>query len=402
MAAFELKTFIDIIDAVREELKIQSTDTVTTQRIKRDINMVYVNEVIAKNRWKWLRDKIDLRSERALTTGTAAVTLDSREVTLSATVANSLRGQFFSVQGDSDRYRISQHTAGSASFTLEVAYASTTNATVSYKIWTDSIPLPSEAREVIQAYIDKSQVPLEGWGQQDFIDHVLMLPDEEGRPRIYTTNEYINPNPYAAVVGIPAISTRASNGLVKTLVYAADVSSFLEAGDRVEVIGAGIDSYNGRFVISSVTTDTITYTGTKILKQTTTADAGITLLLADNRGTDETYRDILIHPAIDDQNHLVHVNYIKNVKPMEADSDEPVLPIEDRIVLLYGALHKAWSRERNTEEAARNRQLFVAKLSLMLGKLDDSTDTAKLRISKTYLSVKRNMNRFWLDFRRFD
>jgi hypothetical protein len=44
MAIYELKTFKDIIDAVREELKIQSTDTETINRIKRNINTLYISQ----------------------------------------------------------------------------------------------------------------------------------------------------------------------------------------------------------------------------------------------------------------------------------------------------------------------------------------------------------------------
>lgn len=402
MAAYELKTFIDIVDAVREELKIQASDTVTIQRIKRDINMVYLNEVIAKEQWKWLRGRIDLRTERAITDGTADVTLDSRIVTLTDAPSDSVKGYYFSVDSETDRYRIARHAAGDTEIELEVEYNGTTNSAVTYKIWTDSIPLPAEAREVSSVYLDKSQTPLEGQGLFDFRRHVLMLPTEEGRPRQYTTDEYINPSPYSEIVGLPTISTRGSDGLVKSIVFGMDVSDFLEVGDRIEVSGASISSYNGRFIISSVNTDTITYTGTKILNQSQTADAGLEIKIAENTGTDEKYRNILVHPSIDDENHLLHVDYIRDVKPLEADSDEPVLPISDRIVLLYGALVKAWSRERNPEEANRNISLFSGKLAEMRGHLDDSTDSVKLQVSKTYLSVKRNIRRFLFDFRRMD
>ena len=51
MAIFELRTFDDVIQAVREELKIQSTDTVSINRIKRNINSVYLDEVVPAEQW---------------------------------------------------------------------------------------------------------------------------------------------------------------------------------------------------------------------------------------------------------------------------------------------------------------------------------------------------------------
>ncbi len=46
MAAYEVKTFADIVSAVREELKIQSTDTTSVNRIKRNINVAYLQRVL--------------------------------------------------------------------------------------------------------------------------------------------------------------------------------------------------------------------------------------------------------------------------------------------------------------------------------------------------------------------
>jgi hypothetical protein len=54
MAAYKLLDFADIIDAVMEELKLQDSDTVSKNRIKRIINMVYLDEVVPASRWYWL------------------------------------------------------------------------------------------------------------------------------------------------------------------------------------------------------------------------------------------------------------------------------------------------------------------------------------------------------------
>ena len=402
MAAIEVKTFKDIVDMVREEVKIQPSDTITIPRIKRDVNMVYLNEVVSKERWKWARDKVDLTTQKVISTGTAAIFEGGRIVTLTDAPTKSVAGYFFSITSDQDRYRIAKHTANSTTVELETTYAKTDNATATFKIWTDSVPLPADCRETVQVWTDLTQTPMENWGLQDFRESAQLIPSEEGRPRIYTTNEYVDPVPYAAVAGVSLSATRASNGLVKTIVFASDVSSFYEVGDRIEINGSTSKTYNGRFVVSSVSTATITYTGTVNLNEATVADVGIAADLQDRAKNPERYRELLIHPAVDTESWLLHADYIKEVPPLEADADEPLMPIEDRAVLVYGALVKAWSRERNMEEAQRNTSLFTAKLGAMRGDLDDSTDAAKLRIDKRYLSIKRNLARFRFDFRRFD
>ncbi|MCK5016136.1 MAG: hypothetical protein KAS32_03610, partial [Candidatus Peribacteraceae bacterium] len=190
----------------------------------------------------------------------------------------------------------------------------------------------------------------------------------------------------------------------KTLTFAADPSSYYSAADRIEVVGATIKTYNGRFVVSSVdaSNNQITYTGAVPLTQSSTADGGITLQAEINETNTSRYRELLIHPSISTESHNIHIDYIKQVIAMENDADEPLIPLEDRAILLYGALHKAWARERNPEEAARNLQLFAGKIVQMRGDLDESTDHVTLMVSKHYLGTKRNRMRFPLNFKRFD
>ena len=396
MAAIQLKTFKDIVDAVREELKIQASDTVTIPRIKRDINIIYLNEVIPQERWKWLRGKIDLNQQAAFEDSNVTVTQGSRIVTLTTAPTDSKEGYLFSLANRSEIYRIAKHTAGSTTVELESDYVESTSSSASVQIWTDAIPLPSDCRETVQVYTDLDSRPLEHDGLQMFRNKVLLGPKEEGRPRTYTTTDYVDPDRYSVVSGAPAITDRGSEGLIKTLTFAADPSSFYEVGDHIEVSGATIKTYNGRYVVSSVDSsgNTITYTGTVPLKEATTADGGISIELQNVPGNSERYREMLIHPSINDKQTTIHIDYIKEAAPMEADNDEPLLPIEDRVILLYGALVRAWSRERNPEEANRNAVLYTNKLASMQGKLDDSTDYVRLQVNKTYLSTKRNRSKY--------
>jgi hypothetical protein len=393
MAIYRVKTFADIYEAVREELKVQSADTVAVQRIKRDVNMIYEQEVVPYDHWQWLRGKIDLTHKTYYNTGTATVTQGSVTVTLSAAVTENKTGYYFSLQGQIEIYKIAKHTAGSATLTLESTYTQATASGASYRIWTDRIVLPSDCRETIAVTHDYSTTPMWSLGLQSFIEHKAAYPKGERRPEYYTTADYTDPAPYSVIGSLPALSTRASAGLIKTLVFAADVSSFLREGDFIEVSASTNYTYNGRFKVASVSTTTVTYTATVPLQESATADVALVTKIKNSENDAERYREMFVFPSMYSTDVMLHVDYMKEVKPLENDLDEPLMPIEDRTVLVYGALSRAWIRHGDSEEAARNLQLYERKIMKMLGKLNDSTDMPQLVVSKTYLRSKRTSPR---------
>ena len=83
MSVYQLKDFSDIYTAMLEELKIQSTDTVNVNRIKRIINEVYIDEVAPFKRWWWLAGHTDVTIKPYYANGTCEVTPLSTTVTLS-------------------------------------------------------------------------------------------------------------------------------------------------------------------------------------------------------------------------------------------------------------------------------------------------------------------------------
>ncbi len=109
--------------------------------------------------------------------------------------------------------------------------------------------------------------------------------------------------------------------------------------------------------------------------------------------TDESesdrYRQMLVYPAITDEAVTLTIDYMKEVSPLLDDADEPLMPVEDRIILVYGALSRAWSRERNPEEAARNYALYQARLQRMAGKIEEGFDKPQIVMGNRYLAAKR-------------
>jgi hypothetical protein len=101
--------------------------------------------------WYWLRKATPgILTLQPATAPTAAVTLNSQAVTLSATVSPSLVGQFFNIPGDGgDYYIISAHTSGTAAVTLDSPYTGSTNAAATARIAPLEYQLASDVEKVL-------------------------------------------------------------------------------------------------------------------------------------------------------------------------------------------------------------------------------------------------------------
>lgn len=391
---YQLKTFSDIYTAVREELGVQVGDIISLNKIKRTINMIYIDEIVSDTNWKWLSGVTNVTHEPYISAGTAVATSGSTTVVLTNAPAISRQGHYFAVNDYNEIYRIAQHTAGSTTVTLEVPYTGNSVTTAGYKIWTDRIPLPANLRETIKVTHSFQDVPLEAAGLQKYREIVSAGPKLEGRPFFYCTNNYTNPTPYSSIVGLPSISTRASSGLVKTLTFVSDVSTYLKEGYQIEIFGSPEYSYNGRYVVSSVSGTTITYTGKVSIQEAAISDIYMSVNLLNNATASEDFRDLMVHPSVFNARTTLQVDYSKMVMPLELDTDEPLVPYGDRTIIFYGALSLLWSSiGRNPEEGQRNQSLFERKLAAMMGKTEDSFDSPVLRPSKNYLATKRAPSR---------
>lgn len=407
MAIYQYKTFADIYTAVIESAKIQSGDTESVKRIKRFINGYYMNEVVPRANWPWLRDSLDVSLD-AKNTGTCAVTAGSTTLTLSAAPTGSRKGHLIAVDGVNEVYRIAQHTSASTTVTLATPYTGSTDASVSYTSWNDRLALPVDCKETAQVRHDFDSVPLEGLGYERLVRQMAQDGQAEGYPVAYSTVDYADPAPYAAIASLPASTYRSSAGLVKTIVFAANVSSYLAAGDRIEISAAGHYSYNGRWVVSAVSTttltsDTITFTSLVPYAESSTADASVSVQALSQQTGLERYRQLILWPAIVDTRLTLHVDYLRMVRPLEDDDDEPLLPMEDRAVLVYAGQSFAWgSLNRNPEEEAKYKGEAETKLGRMAGKLSDSLDYPRIVADPGYMASKRRRNRVSRSWTRTD
>lgn len=292
-----LVDYEDLYTAILEELKIPSSDGTTLARIKRDINIVYLNHVIPfkPRAWWWLEQKTDITTLAKIDTGTLTATADSTTITFSSAPTIDLDGYYVKFSGYPDIVKISAHTAGVATATLETAWCNDTVTAGAYKAWKDFAALPSTMKEVVVVTHDRRSVPVDAVHNAKFTEVRARYPETEGYPTMYNTGD------------------------------------FNASGDRI----------------------------------------------------------IRWYPACwEDRVHL-HVEGRQEATALSAAADEPLMPVEDRIVIFYGACSRAWSRERNDSESQKNWALFMQKLGEMAGKSGDAPQITEMLTDPDYLVRKR-------------
>lgn len=395
----ELRTFKQIQDQIMGLMKYQSTDAVSRERIKGDIQRAYLTEVMPYHEWPWLRSKVQVQADAYFATGTASVTQGAVTVTLTEVVLDTRAGYLFSVDGSNVSYRIKSHAPGSSTLVLDVPYTDQTNSAIKFKIWNDTIPLPSEVVELIEATHPFLIQPLTGVGIQELTRLAATGPKSEGRPFYCSLGDWVDPAPYSSVTGMPASASRSSNGLVRGIIFSGTLGSsasnlLLQVGDRISVTSAGSYHYNIEAIVSSVSTtnvpnDTITYTALSNFSEASTIDSGITVQKLNSEGY-EKQRLLHIYPSIYNAKTTLTISYTKEAQPLVDDLDEPSIPLADRVILFWLGLSYAYSRERNEEQSIMYRTMAEARLARMAGNTNESTDKLSITLSKNYLNAKRN------------
>lgn len=189
MAAIQILDFEDIYTAIIEMLKIQSTDTTTINRIKRDINISY-EDIISRQNWWWNRSVTTLQLPVAIETGTISCTSGSVNITFSSAPAASTVGYKIKFAGSIEVYTIATHTAAATAATLNVAYIDDTDTAVEYTLWKDFVQLPTDCKETVIVQHQYYNQPIEAVGLSDFRRLVAQQPDREGPPMYYTTDDF--------------------------------------------------------------------------------------------------------------------------------------------------------------------------------------------------------------------
>jgi len=84
--------------------------------------------------WWWLNKEGNLILQPTYDTGTVSVTNNSNAITFSASITDSMAGRHFRVENTGSIYKISAHTAGTDTGTLDSVYTEDTNSAANYKL----------------------------------------------------------------------------------------------------------------------------------------------------------------------------------------------------------------------------------------------------------------------------
>lgn len=388
---YEIRTFNDVVRAVLETLKIQSTDTQSINRIKRNINMVYLNHVVpASNSWDWLNDTVSLSVEPYFDGGTASVQQNVSVVELTQAPATSMVGKFFSIDNHNEIYRIALHAANSTTVILEGLYNGATNAEARYKIWSDKVVLPSDCMKVRDVISTNAVMPLQGLSLQQFRKHQVSGGALIGSPSYYCEGGQEDPSPYVSITDLPSIAGRASTGLVKTITFNANITNYVSVGDRIHIECPNSYDYTGDFIVSAVSGADLSYTAKTATTESYTADTSI-VVMAVNIQNVSPARHLLVYPSIQHRNQRINliVDYQKFPSELIADSDEPLIPREHRSVLFFGAMWLSSDRETDLERADRYQSLMAAEIQRMITRGSSTPKTPTIRVSNSYLRTKQ-------------
>lgn len=99
---------------------------------------------------------------------------------------------------------------------------------------------------------------------------------------------------------------------------------------------------------------------------------------------DEDSKTIRLYPGIPDAAYNLHIRYIRRPDPLVEDSDEPEMPIPNRIMVAYYAIAMMFSRDRNNETFAQFNILYNQQLQKMKAHFFKTDDVPRLTMTRNY------------------
>jgi hypothetical protein len=119
-------TLLTAAQEVGAQLGLDETQTSTRTLIDRWLDLSYL-DIVGDYRWSWLQNRESISSETDYTTGTVSVNSGSSTLTFSATIAVSQANRYIQFSSANDWYKITAHTAGTDTATIERNYIQTSD-----------------------------------------------------------------------------------------------------------------------------------------------------------------------------------------------------------------------------------------------------------------------------------
>jgi hypothetical protein len=140
-----------ILTRCMNSLRLPESNTTQQTRVLDILNEVY-RDILAKYTWYWLVKRQVFNTTAKVTTGTIDVASGNAQATLSASPGVVLTGRKLVIPSnasDSATYRVSDSMATFSTLSLDAAYTGQTEASASYRLYTDEYSLATDSGRVL-------------------------------------------------------------------------------------------------------------------------------------------------------------------------------------------------------------------------------------------------------------
>lgn len=152
----KLENFDDIVNMAIQRCKGFSARESDINLMKGFINEVY-SMILKQKQWPFAKMDRSFVFDLPVTTGTVAVTLDSRVITFTGlTLDKTYLGRSISIDNTLTLYRIIGINTVSNSAYLDTSYVDQTKANATFKIFQYEFPIPPDCSSIEQVYIDSN------------------------------------------------------------------------------------------------------------------------------------------------------------------------------------------------------------------------------------------------------
>lgn len=310
--AIKCRTFGDMISIVENRAKIAGG----VQDSNRDLIKAALNEyniqIGTERPWRWRKQDRAFNFNQAIKTGTVSVTQDSRAITFTGfNVLKVHLGRSIKVDGFPEIYRIIGVSEGLNAAYLDASFVGTTNAAATYKLFHYEFPLPPDVDTLDQVHVDTGGV--------------IWSDSNSGELDAWNVLEFNR-----------ALSNQIDYTGVP-IAYTRDSDQFFNSMPPLDVMVLNYDFLGGDI-------------------------------------SDKTDR-IRIFPIEPDARRVIHINYSRQVTAMSEDDHEPLMPLDDRWVLIHFALAEWHAFNGSGDMADREFRRGEKKLKEMRSE-HHKTDTA--------------------------
>lgn len=305
-------TLLDLLQIIENRGRIAGVP----QERDRAFLIECVNEhhttICTERPWKWRKFDRSFIMDLPITTGTVAVTVDSREMTFTGlTISSAHLGRSIKIDGAQDMYRIIGVNTSTNSVYLDVAYTGATNATATYRMFLYEFPLPPDLDTIHQLYIDQPilghQFPdLDATNVLEFNRLLAAYPDLAGPPEVY-----------------------CEDGTV--------------TGENMPPMDILIQDYD---------------------------------FMAGEENTE--IGRLRVFPIQPDRKRVIHLNYSKSVEVLAELTSVPMIPFDNRYVLVHRVLGDWWRRTGNHQAGDREDRIAMKLLKEMRAEHQKSEAQPKL------------------------